>query len=95
MNKFKLLEKLEQYKYEAIAVIGLLGLVFINDDDPLSTLGGLIMLFGMFGMLAKTISPTVKIVLRIDDQWYEAIVRGVASECDEKVIEGKKGADDD
>ena len=86
MNKFK---QIEQYKYEAIAVIGLLGVVFIGEDDPLSTLGGLIMLFGMFGMLAKTISPTVNVCInpdqvsdQLDKKWFELV---------KKVIEGKKG----
>ena len=71
----EIIKLIEQYKYEAIAVIGLLGVVFINDDDPLSTLGGLIMLFGMFGMLAKTISPTVNVMTVEAEQIIKMIER--------------------
>jgi hypothetical protein len=93
MTKFKLIEKLEKYKYEAIAIIGLLGLIFIDEYDPLSKLSVIIMLFGMFGMLAKTISPTVNVCINpdqvsdeLDKKWFELV---------KKVIESKKGADDE
>jgi hypothetical protein len=62
MKKFKIIEKLLEYKYEAFAIIGLIGTALINKDDPFSSLSVLIMLFGMFGMLAKTLSPTVNVV---------------------------------
>lgn len=75
MNKFKLIERIEQYKYEAIAVIGLLGVIFINNHDPLSKLSAIIMLFGMFGMLAKTISPTVNVMTVDVEQVIKMIER--------------------
>lgn len=62
MKKFKIIEKLEKYKYEFIFVVGLIGTALINENDPFSSLSGLSMLFGAVGMLLKTLSPTVNVV---------------------------------
>lgn len=50
-----------KYKYESAALGGLLGCIIINSDDPLALLSGLVMIFGMFGMIAETICPKLNI----------------------------------
>ena len=73
MKTFEIIATLEKYKYEILVVIGLIGSSFIGEADPFNTLSGLIMLFGMFGMLAKTVSPTVSVVTLDVEQIAEII----------------------
>jgi hypothetical protein len=71
----KTFEIIEKYKFETITVIGFIGLSLIDETDKFNTLSGLIMLFGMFGMLAKTISPTVTILNVDTDEINKMIER--------------------
>lgn len=45
--------------YESVALIGFTGLYLTPWDNMDWIVWGVVMLFGMFGTLAKTISPTV------------------------------------
>jgi len=68
-NKYKIivlagmigLFKIYKYKYEVIALGGLIATLLMDADDPLIAISCIVMIFGMLGMLAETISPTVKV----------------------------------
>jgi hypothetical protein len=53
--------KIYKYKYEVIALGGLIATLMMGAEDPLLTISCLVMVFGMLGMLAEKISPTVRV----------------------------------
>jgi hypothetical protein len=53
--------KIYKYKYEVIALGGLIATAMMDASDPLLTISCIVMIFGMLGMLAETISPTVRV----------------------------------
>jgi hypothetical protein len=48
-------------KYKVIVLAGLIATAMMDASDPLIAISCIVMIFGMLGMLAETISPTVRV----------------------------------